>query len=59
MVVGKKEVFMVEKLKLIWKRLKIILRDKSGEGDMEAVKNILFTPLGYKFLKNNIEKYSV
>ena len=50
---------MVEKLKLIWEKLKKILRDKSGEGDIEIVKNILFTPVDYKFLKNNIEKYSL
>ena len=30
-----------------------------GEGDIETVANILFTPIGYKFLKNNIEKYSL
>ncbi|MCQ4922106.1 hypothetical protein NE686_03330 [Tissierella carlieri] len=47
------------KFKLIWDKLKIILKDKSGEGNIEKVKNILFTPPGYKFLKNNIEKYSV
>jgi hypothetical protein len=41
---GKKEVFMRKKLKLIWDKLKIILKDKSGEGNIEKVKNILFTP---------------
>ena len=49
---------MRKKLKLIWDKLKIILKDKYGEGNIEKVKNILFTPPGYKFLRNNIEKYS-
>lgn len=46
-------------LKEIFKRLKRILKDIKGEGDIETVTNILFTPMGYKFLKNNIEKYSL
>lgn len=46
-------------LKEIFKRLKRILKDIKGEGDIETVANILFTPMGYKFLKNNIEKYSL
>lgn len=46
-------------LKEIFKRLKRILKDIKGEGDIETVANILFTPVGYKFLKNNIEKYSL
>lgn len=45
--------------KEIFKRLKRILKDIKGEGDIETVANILFTPMGYKFLKNNIEKYSL
>lgn len=45
--------------KEIFKRLKRILKDIRGEGDIETVANILFTPMGYKFLKNNIEKYSL
>lgn len=45
--------------KEIFKRLKRILKDIKGEGDIKKVANILFTPIGYKFLKNNIEKYSL
>ena len=45
--------------KEIFKRLKRILKDIKGEGDIETVANILFNPMGYKFLKNNIEKYSL
>ncbi len=45
--------------KEIFKRLKRILKDIKGEGDIKTVANILFTPIGYKFLKNNIEKYSL
>ena len=45
--------------KEIFKNLKRILKDIKGEGDIETVANILFTPMGYKFLKNNIEKYSL
>lgn len=43
----------------ILKSLKRILKDIKGEGDIETAANILFTPIGYKFLKNNIEKYSL
>ncbi len=50
---------MKKKLRLLWKKIKIILKDNKGKGDIETVKNILFTPIGYKFLKNNIEKYSL
>ena len=50
---------MKEKLKKLWSKFKIIIRDIRGEGDIETVANILFTPIGYKFLKNNIEKYSL
>lgn len=50
---------MKEKLKLFWNKFKVIIRDIRGEGDIETVANILFTPVGYKFLKNNIEKYSL
>ena len=50
---------MKKKLRSLWKKIKIILKDNNGEGDIEIVKNILFTPIGYKFLKNNIEKYSL
>lgn len=46
-------------IKEIFKRLKRILKDIRGEGDIETVANILFIPMGYKFLKNNIEKYSL
>lgn len=45
--------------KEIFKRLKRILKDIKGEGDIKTVANILFTPIGYKFLKNNVEKYSL
>lgn len=45
--------------KEIFKSLKRILKDIKGEGDIKTVANILFTPIGYKFLKNNIEKYSL
>lgn len=50
---------MKKKLRSLWKKIKIILKDIKGEGDIETVSNILFTPVGYKFLKNNIEKYSL
>lgn len=50
---------MKKKLRSLWKKIKIILKDIKGEGDIETVANILFTPEGYKFLKNNIEKYSL
>ena len=50
---------MKEKLKQFWHKFKVIIRDIKGEGDIETVANILFTPSGYKFLKNNIEKYSL
>ncbi|TJX60778.1 hypothetical protein E8P77_19570 [Soehngenia saccharolytica] len=50
---------MKRKLRLLWKKIKVILKDIKGEGDIETVAKILFTPVGYKFLKNNIEKYSL
>ena len=50
---------MKNKLRSLWKKIKIILKDNKGEGDIETVANILFTPVGYKFLKHNIEKYSL
>lgn len=50
---------MEKKLKSLWKKINIILKDIKGEGDIETVVNILFTPIGYRFLKNNIEKYSL
>lgn len=50
---------MKKKLRSLWKKINIILKDIKGEGDIETVANILFTPTGYKFLKNNIEKYSL
>ncbi len=50
---------MKEKLKLFWNKFKVIIRDIKGEGDIETVANILFTPIGYKFLRNNLEKYSL
>ncbi|MGD9569935.1 MAG: SHOCT domain-containing protein [Sedimentibacter sp.] len=49
---------MKEKLRQFWNIFKGIIKDKCGEGDMETVAKILFTPCGYKFLKNNIEKYA-
>lgn len=50
---------MKKKLRSLWKKIKIILKDIKGEGDIKTVANILFTPIGYKFLKDNIEKYSL
>ncbi|MBU5425060.1 hypothetical protein KQI41_01440 [Tissierella pigra] len=50
---------MKKKLRSLWKKIRIILKDIRGEGDIGTVANILFTPIGYKFLKNNIEKYSL
>jgi hypothetical protein len=49
---------MKENLRHFWNILKRIIKDKCGEGDIETVAKILFTPCGYKFLKNNIEKYA-
>lgn len=49
---------MKEKLRRFWNIFKGIIKDKCGEGDVETVAKILFTPCGYKFLKNNIEKYA-
>jgi len=49
---------MKESLRQFWSIFKRIIKDKSGEGDIEAVAKILFTPSGYKFLKNNIERYA-
>ena len=49
---------MKENLRCFWNIFKRIIKDKSGEGDIEIVAKILFTPSGYKFLKNNIEKYA-
>ena len=49
---------MKENLRQFWNRLKRMIKDKSGEGDIETVAKILFSPCGYKFLKNNIEKYA-
>jgi len=39
--------------------MKQILLDNSGQGDIETVKQILLTPVGYKFLEKNREKYAV
>jgi len=50
---------MEERIKQHWDKFKIIMKDKSGGSDFKTVANILFTPYGYKFLKNNIEKYAV
>jgi len=33
--------------------------DCSGQGDVESVKQILLTPVGYAFLEKNREKYVV
>ncbi len=49
---------MKENLRQFWNIFKRMIKDKSGEGDIETVAKILFTPCGYKFLKNNIEKYA-
>lgn len=49
---------MKENLRRFWNRFKRIIKDKSGEGDIETVAKIIFTPSGYKFLKDNIEKYA-
>ena len=49
---------MNESLRQFWNIFKRIIKDKSGEGNIETVDKILFTPSGYKFLKNNIEKYA-
>ncbi|HCX62771.1 hypothetical protein [Aminipila sp.] len=49
---------MKENLRQLWNIFKRIIKDKHGEGDIETVAKILFTPYGYKFLKNNIEKYA-
>lgn len=42
---------------LLWKKIKRILKDNSGEIYLKSPAEILFIPCGYKFLKNNIEKY--
>ncbi len=49
---------MKENLRQFWNRFKRMIKDKTGERDIETVAKILFTPSGYKFLKNNIEKYA-
>lgn len=45
-------------LRQFWNIFKRIIKNKCGEGDVETVAKILFTPSGYKFLKNNIGKYA-
>ncbi len=49
---------MNESLRQFWNIFKGIIKNKCGEGNVETVAKILFTPFGYKFLKNNIEKYA-
>lgn len=49
---------MKESLRQFWSIFKRIIKDKCGEGNIDTVAKILFTPSGYKFLKNNIEKYA-
>ncbi|NLZ73746.1 MAG: hypothetical protein GX905_08025 [Bacteroidales bacterium] len=49
---------MKENLRQFWNIFKRIIKDKCGEGDIETVVKILFTPCGYEFLKNNIEKFA-
>ena len=49
---------MKESLRQFWSIFKRIIKDKGGEGNIDTVAKILFTPSGYKFLKNNIEKYA-
>jgi hypothetical protein len=39
--------------------VKRILLDSSGQGDIDTIKQILLTPVGYKFLEKNREKYAV
>lgn len=48
---------MQAELNLYWQRIKETLKNNRGEADIQTVAKILFTPIGYKFLKNNIEKY--
>ncbi len=50
---------MIRRLKWFWTIAKRILMDNSGQGDIETVKKILLTPVGYKFLEKNREKYAV
>ena len=49
---------MIENLRQFWNDFKRIMKDKRGEANIDTVAKILFTPCGYKFLKNNIEKYA-
>ena len=49
---------MIENLRQFWNNFKRIMKDKRGEANIDTVTKILFTPCGYKFLKNNIEKYA-
>lgn len=50
---------MIKKIKEWFISLKQVFSDCRGEGDTETVKQILFTPAGYKFMQRAAEKYAV
>lgn len=50
---------MIKKIKYLIAQLKCLMSSRRGEGDVETVKQILFTPAGYKFMQKAAEKYAV
>lgn len=50
---------MIKKIKQWFINLKRVLSDCRGMSDVETMKQILFTPAGYKFMQKAAEKYAV
>lgn len=50
---------MIKKIKQWLISLKRVFSNCRGNGDIETVKQILFTPAGYKFMQKAAEKYAV
>lgn len=50
---------MIKKIKDWITRWKQVFSNRHGTSDVETVKKILFTPVGYKFMQKATEKYAV
>lgn len=50
---------MIKKIKQWFISLKRVFSNCHRTGDIETVKQILFTPAGYKFMQKAAEKYAV
>ena len=50
---------MIKKIKQWFISLKRVFSNCCGTGDIETMKQILFTPAGYKFMQKAAEKYAV